>query len=366
MMKEVFFFSNLVFVPTKFYEKIKKTAQVQTGDILINKDGAKTGKLSLVKDDFPHDPACVNEHVFRLRADESKLRQEFLFHFLYSPLGQRQISILIQGSAQPGLNQRFPKYLQVPVPSPPEQIAIARILSAADDAITQAQQAIARAQRLKRGLLQKYFLPGQGNTEPLANYVEEISYGTSRAANDKRWGYPTLRIPNVIGSEINQEDLTHVEMSKKEASRYELRDNDLLLVRTNGNPQYIGRSAIFAALNEETWLYASYLIRIRFKETISPRFVNEFFNSSVGRRQIFRKVTTSAGNYNINTKSILSIPVPTLSEQRQKEVVEIADAANVLVCASTCRLKQLQILKRGLMQDLLTGRVRVQPQSELL
>ena len=61
-----FNFTKIKFVPNKFYEKLSKGI-IQENDILIVKDGATTGKISFVDNNFPFKQACVNEHVFILR-----------------------------------------------------------------------------------------------------------------------------------------------------------------------------------------------------------------------------------------------------------------------------------------------------------
>jgi type I restriction enzyme, S subunit len=228
-----------------------------------------------------------------------------------------------------------------------------------DAVIARTRTAIAKAERLKQGLLQSIFKWANAPLEKLGEAITEIRYGTSQASNDKAWGCPTLRIPNIIGGTISTDDLTCVDASPREMQRYLLKQGDLLLVRTNGNPSYIGRSAIFQPPDERKWLYASYLIRVRFDDRLLPRYVDEYLKSSRGRRELFRRVTTSAGNYNINTKSIRAIPIHVPDPDQQAKVVQIADAANQRIAALEHQRGTLERLKRGLMQDLLTGRVRV-------
>ncbi len=118
-----FLFNNMRFIPKEFYEKMKK-GKVQKGDVLVVKDGATTGKVSYVDDDFPYGIAAINEHIFRLRGKEF-LTQEFLFWFLYSPLGQIQIQQEFHGAAQGGINQRFVNGVYIPLPPLPTQRRIA-------------------------------------------------------------------------------------------------------------------------------------------------------------------------------------------------------------------------------------------------
>jgi len=138
-----------------------------------------------------------------------------------------------------------------------------------------------------------------------------------------------LRIPNVVGDKLTLDDLAYVDLRPVDVSRLALRDGDLLLVRTNGNPNYVGRSAVFRRPDDRTWVYASYLIRVRLSGELLPDYVNVFLGSERGRRELLRRVTTSAGNHNINSNSIrlLSIPVPD-DIKIQNAVVRLAEASD--------------------------------------
>ncbi len=114
-----FRFESIKFVPCSFFERMNQ-GHVQTGDILIVKDGATTGKVSLVRGDFPYDPAVVNEHVFICRPDEG-VYSAFLFYFLFSKEGQDRILENFRGSAQGGINKSFAPGTAVPLAPLAEQ-----------------------------------------------------------------------------------------------------------------------------------------------------------------------------------------------------------------------------------------------------
>lgn len=102
-------------VTREFFEKMKK-GKLQNKDILIYKDGAYIGKTSLYQDDFPHDEASVNEHVFLLHTDNEKL-QYYLFFTLYQSEYYLKMQNLNKNSAQPGLNQKSLKTIDLLLPS---------------------------------------------------------------------------------------------------------------------------------------------------------------------------------------------------------------------------------------------------------
>jgi type I restriction enzyme S subunit len=137
-------------------------------------------------------------------------------------------------------------------------------------------------------------------------------------------------------------------------------DGDLLLVRTNGNPHYIGRSAVFVPPDARRWLYASYLIRVRLDHRLKSRYIDDYLKTERGRRELLRRVTTSAGNHNINTKSIQNLPVPVpLDASDQDKLIQLTDTAEQFIRSLRHELSQQERLKRGLLQVLLTGKVRV-------
>lgn len=300
--------------------------------------------------------------------EDSGITPKFFFEWLSSKGVQERLSMTSEGSTGlSNLSHNFFKAMHIAFPKPKEQVAIVRILEKVDLVIARTQEVLEKVHRVKRGLMQEIFGDRKHSLERLGTYINEISYGTSQASNDKRHGYPTLRIPNIIGRDINTIDLTYVDASELDCHRYTLKEGDLVLVRTNGNPSYIGRSAVFQQYDLQQWLYASYLIRVRFDERLLPRYVDEYLKSERGKRELFRRVTTSAGNYNINTMNIKSLQIPIVDINGQIEAIRLADAANRSIESYESQYNKLQCLKRGLMQDLLTGKVRtVQPMEAVI
>ena len=78
-----FDFSSSRFVPKDFYDTMTR-GHIQRGDVLVVKDGATTGKVALVSDDFPFSAAVINEHVFLCRPDQTVIEPRWLFLEAYS------------------------------------------------------------------------------------------------------------------------------------------------------------------------------------------------------------------------------------------------------------------------------------------
>lgn len=109
-------FSGEKYISEEFFSKLKRGI-VLSGDVLLYKDGAYTGKSSMALDGFPHEKCAVNEHVFILRTRDN-FAQYFLYFTLSSPSIREKIYTLACGkAAQPGLNQQELFSVEAPIPS---------------------------------------------------------------------------------------------------------------------------------------------------------------------------------------------------------------------------------------------------------
>ena len=286
----------------------------------------------------------------------------FLYHLLCDHAIRGRAAARMEGSTgrQRVPDDVFQKRLLVPVPDPEHQAAISKVLDAVEDAVTAAAAATIASQALTTALVLDELNRQDAPRHRLKDYITDIRYGTSQASNDRNWGVPALRIPNVIGDQLSLSDVTYIDAPADDVARLKLRDGDLLLVRTNGNPNYVGRSVVFRQPDQQTWIYASYLIRARLTNDLVPEYVNVFLSTERGRRELLRRVTTSAGNHNINANSIrlLTLPVPK-DKKSQQRIVDVASCGRDRTNALKAKTAALSDLRMALLRDLVTGKVRV-------
>lgn len=110
-----FNFENIRYIPKQFHEN-KKKSWIKPFDILIVKDGATTGKVAIVPKDFPFKECNINEHVFKIEVDYN-YNPYYVFSYLFSSLGQKQINRLISGAAQKGITRDAIESIRVISPS---------------------------------------------------------------------------------------------------------------------------------------------------------------------------------------------------------------------------------------------------------
>ena len=369
-------------VPVAFFNRMTK-GHLRDDDVLINKDGAQTGKVgwyhpgrALV--------ACINEHVFLLRGDPAQITQGYLYYSLLSDLGQAQIRLQISGSAQPGLKTGFTKGVNVDIPADlREQSMIVRVLSTVDRAIEETEALIAKQQRIKTGLMQDLLtrgvdehrnlrsekthefkdsplgrIPVEWDIASLGSVAECVTSGSRGWAKYYREnGALFIRIGNLTREHINLrlDDLVFVQPPESaEGLRTAVQADDLLISVTAdlGVIGVIPKGFVEGYVNQHIAL-----ARLRPADVLA-RFVAWFLSSREGKAQ-FDRLNESGAKAGLNLPTVRSLLFPRPDVDEQHRIAVAIDACVQTVDQHACGLRKLQALKRGLMQDLLTGDRRV-------
>ena len=105
----------------KYYEKCNQGI-IKKQDILLCKDGAQTGKVAFVENDYEYSKSMVNEHVFVIRANNSELKQKYLFYLLYATELHNILKVKSKRAGQPSLNRPNILNLMIPVPQNQDDI----------------------------------------------------------------------------------------------------------------------------------------------------------------------------------------------------------------------------------------------------
>lgn len=284
------------------------------GDVIFGRRRAYQRKLAVAEFD-----GICSAHAMVVRAKPKMILPEFLPFFLQSDMFMERAIEISVGSLSPTINWKTLKVQEFPLPPIDEQKRIAEILWAADESLVSFEQA--RESLLNvADTFATDFLSRGWDTKNLGKLLIDVQYGSSkRIASAGSGTAPILRIPNVIGGRIVLDDLAFVDLPTPEVDRYRLSRGDVLIVRTNGNPEYVGRTAVVEELPEDC-IYASYLIRlVPNSELLLPKYLHAALSSSLMRRTLRHEIRSSAGNYNLNTKGIKRqvLPLPPLPKQHE-------------------------------------------------
>ena len=306
---------------------------------------------------------------------------KFLFRSLIRPDIIKECADSFTGTAgQQRVQPDTLRSLPVLIPPLPEQRAIAAVLDSIDDAIEGAEAVIAATEELRDALLHALLtrgLPGQHTefrdvpglgTIPadwevvrLGDVVPKFEYGTSVRCTTETVGMPILRIPNIASGVLNLTDLKYADLGPKESASVQLDAGDILLVRTNGNPETCGQCWVSDGM-EGQWGFASYLVRGRADQSqVNPWFIGHFLRSDTGRRLLKGNIRTSAGNYNLSVGNLGLMPLPCPPRLEQDSIVNTTKGLSRSIEFAREEAVKLRFLKESTAEALLTGMVRVAP-----
>lgn len=149
--------------------------------------------------------------------------------------------------------------------------------------------------------------------------LSDIRYGTAKKCRYEPIATPVLRIPNIGIGRVTLDDIKYAEFDQKEIRTLALKSGDLLVIRSNGSVELVGRAALVSE-KEAGFLYAGYLIRLRINECQAlPSYVEISLRSPATRAVIELNARSSSGVNNINTEELkaLMVNLPSLPEQQE-------------------------------------------------
>ena len=143
-----------------------------------------------------------------------------------------------------------------------------------------------------------------------------IQYGYTAKAKTDVHGPKYLRITDIQDDAVDWSQVPSCEIDKEEIPKYQLQPGDLVFARTGATvgKSYLIRSAPPASV------FASYLIRIRFRDEVDPRYVAYFFRSPSYWRQISER-QAGIGQPNVNGKKLAQVQLPVAPIEEQRRIV---------------------------------------------
>ena len=237
---------------------------------------------------------------------------------------------------------KFVKTYPIPLaPLPEQQRIVARIESlfaTLDEAKEKARAVVDGFELRKSAILHKAFMGelterwrkehGVGldswRDTTLSEIVSGFKYGTSEKSTYNNTGMPVLRIPNVGTGTLSFEDMKYLAHNDIDEAN-QVHENDLLIIRSNGSRDLVGKCAIVPALSRK-FAYASFLIRIKPSERILPNYLMMYLNSTDARTQMFKKAKSSAGINNINSQELGSITISVPTTVEQSEIISVLNS----------------------------------------
>jgi type I restriction enzyme, S subunit len=343
--------------------------QLQDSDLLISIT-ADVGIIGYVDSSVPK-PAYINQHIALVRFDVDKADQKFLAYFLASTTAQQIFRSFTDQGAKTGMNLMGVRAIQVVLPPLPEQRAIADVLSDVDALIAALERLIAKNRAIKQGTMQQILtsqtrLPGFSEPWEVVSISELVS-DRKELFDDGDWiesefitdkGVRLVQTGNIgEGRFIDKESKKYISPDSFEKLKCkEVKPGDILICRL---AEPAGRACILTDIGEEKIITAVDVSIFRPLDSLADRryLVNVFCTS-----EWFSNVSEKCGG---TTRSRIArsklgkikIKLPPLSEQRA--IADVLSDMDAEIAALEARRDKTRAIKQGMMQELLTGRIRL-------
>jgi len=363
------------YLPEEYLKEYKKY-QLENNDILLVMVGASTGKIGKVDNDIL--PAILNQNMWNLKPKSDNLDKSYFYYSILKEIN-RFLSMKI-GSARSYIKKGDFKKFEIPLPPLPEQKKIASILSSVDNSIEKTDEVIEKTKELKKGLMQELLTKGIGHSE-----FKEVRIGPKKVAIPKEWDLKTLdkikneiyaggtpsrskdeyfngEIPWVKSGELNQNFISNIEekITKKaldNSSAKIVPKNNVLVAMYGATAGQVGY------LTQEATTNQAVLAIIPNQDLIDSMFLYYLLSKEMTRIVKQRQQGTGQQNLSKTLITDMDIFVPPLEEQ--KKIASILSSVDSKIQKEEEYKAKLEQLKKGLMQKLLTGEIRVNTEMEV-
>ena len=299
--------------------------------------------------------------------------------FLYYLLLNINFKDFVQEGAVPSVNQSQLSEIQATIPPFPEQQKIASILTSVDTVIEKTEAQINKLKELKQAMMQELLTKGIGHKEFKDSPVGRIPVGWKMILmsdseidvldGDRGNEYPKandfategfclfLSAKNVTKNGFKFKECAFISKNKDSKLRKGRLVKDDIVITTRGT---VGNMAHFdeSVPYEVVRINSGMAILRNDDDLISTKYLFQLLNAPIIKKQLELLTFGSAQpQLTIGTINSLHIPIPPLAEQNM--IASILASADSSIEGNQTKLSHTKSLKKALMQDLLTGKVRV-------
>ena len=308
---------------------------LEEGDIVFARTGASVGKTYLY--DKNDGKLVFAGFLIRVKANPEILDCKYLFFLTQTKSYWTWVVANSMRSGQPGLNSNEYKSFQIPVPSLTEQTLIATALSDADALITSLEKLIAKKRNIKQGAMQELMKPKEGWEVKKLGDIAEIYTGKKNNQDKVENGLYPFFVRSKTVEKINSYSF----------------DGEAILIPGEGN---IG--SIFHYINGKFDYHQRVYKISNFKEGYFGKYIYRYISEYFGNHAMQNSVKATVDSLRLPTFQVFKIPFPPTYEE-QTSIATILSDMDAEIKALESKLEKYRNIKLGMMQVLLTGKIRL-------
>lgn len=359
--------NNTLRVSESVFIEFTRNYKPKKNDIVLSRVGSY-GVSSFVETD---EPFCIGQNTVVI---EPKIPSRFLYYVLNSPYIRQQIEDGSYGSGYKSLSLKNIKELLVSLPPLTEQTAIATALSDVDALLNQLDKLIAKKRDIKQATMQQLltgkkrlagFGDGKGYKQTEIGEIPEDwdcvglgdigenLIGLTYSPNDvKAHGTLVLRSSNIQKNKLAFDDNVYVDMDLPK--RVMVKQGDILLCVRNGSRQLIGKCALI----DKTVEGAAFGAFMSVYRSVNSQFIFYQFQANVIQKQIEEVMGATINQITNKDLSSFKIALPK-NKAEQTAIATLLTDMDTEITQLQQRRHKTHALKQGMMQQLLTGKIRL-------
>jgi type I restriction enzyme, S subunit len=361
--------SNCKYTDKHFFDLLTEGGRrPKDGDLIMSRN-ATVGEVAQVTKDHPQ--FAMGQDVCLLQRRDKELSPTYLQALLQSPIIAEQLASMQVGSTFKRANIEQIRSFKVAMPPSPEQKAIAEQLDCVDDQIYAISALITKKRNIKQAAMQELLtgkrrLPGfEGEWERirLGDHVKYLKNGTnSRAELRKDGRVKYLHYGDIHASSrsfISPHDLPSLPVPKA-AGLDRLKDGDLIFADASEDITGVSKSVEIYDSRESEIASGLHTIAARFEKSILADGFKGFLQYVPSFSEHLRRLAAGTKVYATNRAHISSaeVKLPPVSEQRA--IAACLSEMDAELAALEASRDKTRGLKQGMIQELLTGRIRLQ------
>ncbi len=359
--------------------------RINTNDVLVSLTRPNLNAVAHITKEYDEQYASTGFEVIKSVGVDSR----YIFALVKTQDFINSISGVVQGALYPAAKSSDVQNYDFPLAPLNEQIRIADKLDSILAKVDAAQARLDKTPNILKRFRQSVLAAATsgeltkewrgdidfGQLTKIGSLTKDIKYGTSKKCGYEPEKTPVLRIPNIGNGGINLSDLKYADFDDKELDKLKLKKGDILVIRSNGSVELVGKAAIIEEKNTHC-LYAGYLIRIRFNtELVVPKYIMYALQSPAIRNVIEINSRSTSGINNINSKELanLSFLLPEYKEQeeivrRVESLFSMADTVEKQFNVAKAKINRLtqSILAKAFRGELVPQSPNDEPAEKLL
>jgi len=338
---------------------------LEENDLVFARTGNTTGKTYLY--DKNDGKLVYAGFLIKYKILDDKASAKYVKYYTETDHYWYWVKKMSARSGQPGINSEEYAELLIPCPDLLEQQKIADILSTWDKAIELKEKLIEQKKEQKKGLMQR-LLTGKVRLPGFEGEWKEVRLGsigsaynglTGKNKEDFGSGKPYIPYKNVFnGSRINIDQLEYVQILETE-NQNKVKYGDIIFTASSETPEEVGMSSVLLDHVDELYLNSfCFGYRLNDFNTLIPEFAQYLFRGNVFRKELL-KLAQGSTRFNLSKNEVLKIKIKIPGLEEQKKIAFVLTIFDREIDLLEQELEALKQQKKGLMQLLLTGKVRV-------